>query len=228
MTVQFDTLKTSGQIDVEVPRKPGSLETSSYRRIWKRALDIALVVVASPILLPLTIILAFLIRLNGHNPFYVQRRVGRNGKVFRMWKFQTMVPNAESVLRRYVEANPKARAEWNAHQKLKNDPRITMIGRFLRKTSMDELPQFWNVLIGNMSLVGPRPMMVDQKSLYPGTSYYRMRPGITGLWQISDRNNCEFKDRAKFDEDYERVISLRADISIMARTLGVVLRGTGY
>lgn len=228
MTVQFDTLKTSGQIDVEVPRKPGSFETSSYRRIWKRALDIALVVVASPIVLPLTIILAFLIRLNGHNPFYVQRRVGRNGKVFRMWKFQTMVPNAESVLRQYVEANPKARAEWNAHQKLKNDPRITMIGRFLRKTSMDELPQFWNVLIGNMSLVGPRPMMVDQKSLYPGTSYYRMRPGITGLWQISDRNNCEFKDRAKFDEDYERVISLRSDISIMARTLGVVLRGTGY
>lgn len=228
MTVQFDTLKTSGQIDVEVSRKPESFETSSYRRIWKRALDIALVVVASPILLPLTIILAFLIRLNGHNPFYVQRRVGRNGKVFRMWKFQTMVPNAELVLRQYVEANPKARAEWNAHQKLKNDPRITMIGRFLRKTSMDELPQFWNVLIGNMSLVGPRPMMVDQKSLYPGTSYYRMRPGITGLWQISDRNNCEFKDRAKFDEDYERVISLRSDISIMARTLGVVLRGTGY
>jgi lipopolysaccharide/colanic/teichoic acid biosynthesis glycosyltransferase len=177
---------------------------------------------------PITIILAILIRLNGHTPFYVQRRVGREGKVFRMWKFQTMVPDAERVLERYIAENPDARAEWNAHQKLKNDPRITLVGHFLRKTSLDELPQFWNVLTGDMSLVGPRPMMVDQKAIYPGTSYYRMRPGITGLWQISDRNKCEFRDRAKFDEDYERVISFGSDIGIMARTLGVVLRGTGY
>lgn len=228
MTVQFDTLKSSGDIDVELPEGAGIVRMSPYRKVWKRAMDVAFVLLVSPILLPLTVILAVLIRLNGHSPFYVQRRVGREGKVFRMWKFQTMVPDAERVLEGFIADNPDAREEWNAHQKLKNDPRITLVGQFLRKTSLDELPQFWNVLIGDMSLVGPRPMMVDQKAIYPGTSYYRMRPGITGLWQISDRNNCEFRDRAKFDEDYERVISFGSDIRILARTLGVVLRGTGY
>ncbi len=228
MTVQFDTLKSSGDIEVERPEGSVVVRMSPYRKVWKRAVDVAFVLLASPILLPLTVILALLIRLNGHSPFYVQRRVGREGKAFRMWKFQTMVPDAERVLEAYIADNPEARSEWTAHQKLKNDPRITLVGQFLRKTSLDELPQFWNVLIGDMSLVGPRPMMVDQKSLYPGTSYYRMRPGITGLWQISDRNKCEFRDRAKFDEDYERVISFGSDIRILARTLGVVLRGTGY
>lgn len=228
MTVQFDTLKSSREVKVELPDDAGLARVSTYRRAGKRALDIAFVLVTSPILLPLTMFLALMIRINGHSPFYVQRRVGREGKVFRMWKFRTMVHDAEVVLARFIEENPEARAEWDAHQKLKNDPRITLVGRFLRKTSLDELPQFWNVLIGDMSLVGPRPMMVDQISLYPGKSYYRMRPGITGLWQISDRNNCEFADRAKFDEDYERVISFGADVGIITRTIGVVLRGTGY
>ena len=102
------------------------------------------------------------------------------------------------------------------------------MGRILRKTSLDELPQLWNVANGAMSLVGPRPMMVDQQAFYPGEAYYALRPGLTGLWQVSDRNDCEFAGRVRFDDQYERTVSLRTDIHVIARTVGVVMRGTGY
>ena len=139
-----------------------------------------------------------------------------------------MVPNAQSKLDGYLAQNPEARVEWETTQKLKNDPRITRVGRILRKTSLDELPQLWNVLVGDMALVGPRPMMLDQRTMYPGKGYYLVRPGITGLWQISDRNECTFAERAQYDDAYEQEVSLLADTTILIRTVGVVIRGTGY
>ena len=113
-------------------------------------------------------------------------------------------------------------------QKLKNDPRVTKIGQLMRKASLDELPQLWNVLAGEMSLVGPRPMMPEQKNLYPGKAYYSMRPGLTGLWQVSQRNASSFASRADFDTSYAGQLSLRTDLGIIFATVGVVLRGTGY
>ncbi|TCP39561.1 sugar transferase [Rhodovulum marinum] len=202
--------------------------TGVYRAIFKRMLDLALVVLTAPFTVPLILVLALLVATDGHRPFYTQQRVGRNGKPFQLWKLRTMVPDADRILEAYLARNPAARLEWDATQKLKHDPRITRVGRFLRKTSLDELPQLINVLNGTMSLVGPRPMMVEQKVFYPGTAYYNLRPGITGLWQISDRNECDFVGRAPYDEHYFRILSFRTDLGVLFRTVAVVLRGTGY
>lgn len=201
---------------------------SIYDKGIKRLLDVTLVLMGLIVVLPLVAIMALLVSLDGHAPFYTQMRVGRNGKVFRIIKMRTMVHNADALLKVHLSQNPALQAEWDATQKLKHDIRITPIGHFLRKTSMDELPQLINVLTGSMSLVGPRPMMVSQKSLYPGQSYYRMRPGITGFWQISDRNDCRFQDRAKYDAKYEQSMSFITDAMVLAKTIKVVLRGTGY
>lgn len=191
-------------------------------------IDILLVLAAAPIVVPIVAIFALSIAVGGGNPFYMQRRIGRNGRVFRMWKLRTMVPNADEKLEQYLSGNPEARREWDSKQKLKDDPRITAMGKALRKTSLDELPQLFNVLIGDMSLVGPRPMMVGQKALYPGTTYFALRPGITGLWQVSDRNECGFAGRADYDDTYYRELSFGTDMSILGATIGVVCRGTGY
>ncbi len=199
-----------------------------YQHVFKRGMDVALVVLALPIVLPLVLGMAALIACNGGNPFYGQQRVGRNGKLFTMWKLRSMVPNASAQLEHYLADNPAARKEWDETQKLKNDPRITVFGRALRKTSLDELPQLFNVLKGDMSLVGPRPMMPDQQGLYPGTAYYTLRPGITGLWQVSDRNESSFASRADFDATYSEHLSFKTDLSVLFATAGVVLRGTGY
>ena len=139
-----------------------------------------------------------------------------------------MVHNADKMLEQYLARNPSARAEWDSTQKLKKDPRITFFGQFLRKSSMDELPQLLNVFQGTMSLVGPRPMMVSQQPLYPGQSYYQMRPGITGFWQVSDRNNCEFSDRSHYDDRYYREMSFKTDIGLLVQTVGVVVKATGH
>lgn len=199
-----------------------------YREWGKRCCDVLAVVAAAPIVLPVLLILMLLVLLDGSAPLYRQKRVGKNGRIFHMWKLRSMVPDAERMLEDYLSSNASARKEWDATQKLKHDPRITRFGRFLRKSSADELPQLWNVLKGDMSLVGPRPMMVCQKELYPGSAYYSLRPGITGPWQISDRNDSEFKSRALFDTRYNQQVSLRTDFAILLRTVGVVFRGTGY
>ena len=200
----------------------------SYEGFGKRLFDLAFVaVIAIPVTLVLAI-LSLLIAMDGHSPFYVQKRLGLHGKVFRMYKLRSMVPNADKVLAAYLAGNPEARAEWNRNQKLKNDPRVTWIGRLIRKTSLDELPQFLNVLKGEMSVVGPRPMMCDQQDLYPGKEYYEMRPGITGAWQTSVRNESSFRQRAEYDRDYFYRLSLLTDLKIVMRTFGVVLRATGH
>lgn len=201
---------------------------SPYARFVKRPLDVLLVVMVLPIILPLVIVLSILIARDGHSPFYSQLRVGRSGRSFRLWKLRSMVPNADAQLAVYLQENPAARLEWDLTQKLKKDPRITSFGRFLRKSSLDELPQLWNVLIGDMSIVGPRPMLLEQAQLYPGADYYHLRPGVTGLWQISDRNDSTFAARAGFDATYAADLSFRQDAHIILQTVGVVVRGTGY
>lgn len=218
-----------GQEVARLAEAPATARASRlYRRGIKRALDIVVVLsTALPVLFVLTI-LAAAIAMDGVNPFYRQKRIGKDGKVFSMWKLRSMVRNADEMLEQYLSQNPDARREWDVSQKLKYDPRITPIGKIIRKTSLDELPQLWNVLIGDMSLVGPRPMMVEQRNLYPGRAYYRMRPGITGLWQISDRNECSFAERSLFDTAYYRSLSFRTDLVVMIRTVGVVVKATGY
>ncbi len=193
----------------------------------KRALDLAVVLAAVPFLVPFFLVVGALIAVDGHNPFFRQERVGLNGRRFHMWKFRTMVPDAEALLKRHLAADPDARAEWDSNQKLKNDPRITKVGRILRRTSVDELPQLINVLTGEMSLVGPRPMMPSQQALYPGHAYYRLRPGLTGLWQVSERHTSTFAERAVYDDAYETQLCFATDAGILARTVGVVLRATG-
>lgn len=199
-----------------------------YRDGLKRVFDIAFVIALAPIALPLIGLMMLLACLDGANPFYRQSRVGKDGRSYKMVKIRSMVPNADQRLEAYLDANPEARAEWDSTQKLKNDPRITRIGKFLRKSSMDELPQLWNVLVGDMSIVGPRPMMDSQKSLYPGAAYYAMRPGITGAWQVSDRNESTFAQRATFDTKYYYDMSFVKDLEILKNTVGVVLRCTGH
>lgn len=211
-----------------VSNKGLAAETDIYGSFLKRLLDIAIVMVFLPVILPLVLLAALVISRDGTSAFYGQQRVGRGGRQFTCWKLRTMVANADERLERYLDSNPEARTEWDTTQKLKSDPRVTRVGRFLRKTSMDELPQLYNVLIGDMSLVGPRPMLPEQRTLYSGREYFTLRPGITGLWQISDRNDCSFADRASFDAKYAREMSFALDGSILAKTVGVVFRATGY
>jgi lipopolysaccharide/colanic/teichoic acid biosynthesis glycosyltransferase len=206
-----------------------SAERGLYQSFGKRSLDITLVVLAAPAALAVVVVLAILVTLmDGGAPLYRQARVGRGGKLYTMWKLRSMVPDADACLATHLAADPRARAEWALTQKLKADPRITRFGRFLRKSSLDELPQLWNVLWGDMSLVGPRPMMPEQQPLYPGRAYFRLRPGITGPWQVMGRNDGAFANRAYFDAAYERDMSLGGDLRLLAATVRVVLRATGY
>ncbi|WP_283177299.1 sugar transferase [Gemmobacter sp. 24YEA27] len=198
-----------------------------YRHAFKRVLDLFAILAAVPIMVPVVLVLAILVARDGGSPFYSQMRIGKGGRSFRMWKLRSMVVDADQRLEAWLAVNPAARAEWDSTQKLRNDPRVTRFGHFLRRSSLDELPQLWNVFIGNMSLVGPRPMMLNQRDLYPGTAYYALRPGVTGYWQTAGRNRTTFEARAEYDAVYEEQLSLMTDLGILARTVSVVLRGTG-
>ena len=204
-----------------------SVSPKIYSAYAKRVFDVSLVVLSLPVVLPVIALMALMVALDGGNPFYSQMRLGRANNVFRIWKLRTMVPDADSRLERYLETDPAARDEWDSKQKLSHDPRVTRVGRILRKTSLDELPQLFNVLTGDMSLVGPRPMMVDQKPLYPGRAYFALRPGITGTWQVSDRNASTFAARAEYDTDYYKSLSFVGDVRLLVATVRVILRGTG-
>ncbi len=201
--------------------------TSVYLSAFKRLLDLlGVAILALPTLLVLAVFMP-LIALDGASPLYRQERIGRGGKRFTMWKLRSMVADADVRFEAYLAGNPEARREWDRHQKLKNDPRITRIGRFIRRASIDELPQLWNVLRGDMSLVGPRPMMPSQQDIYPGNAYYELRPGITGAWQVSERHESSFAERALHDTSYYNQVSLGTDLSIMLRTVGVVVKAAG-
>jgi len=199
-----------------------------YELGLKRVFDFLCVIASAPFVVPLIGILALLVARDGGPAFYRQDRVGQNGRIYKIWKLRTMVVDADTKLQHYLSENPEAAAEWTLTQKLKRDPRITKIGAFLRKCSIDELPQLWNVLIGDMSLVGPRPMLPEQQTMYVGLAYYSQRPGITGSWQVSERNECTFADRARFDTAYIADMSFANDLKLLLATVRVVVRGTGY
>jgi lipopolysaccharide/colanic/teichoic acid biosynthesis glycosyltransferase len=175
------------------------------------------------------LIAAGVLLTSGGPAIYMQPRYGKNGKVFRFYKFRTMASDADSVLARHLRENEAARREWQMFQKLEHDPRITRFGAFLRKYSIDEFPQFWNVLRGDMSMVGPRPCMFAQKDLYgPYWAYYcAVRPGITGLWQISGRNEVSYRRRAAMDAEYVATLSLLRDVVILLKTFRVVAGARG-
>lgn len=198
-------------------------------RLVKRAFDIALSVCLLLTLSPLFGWLAWRVRKDGGPAVFAHERIGRGGRTFRCLKFRTMVPDAQARLQELLDRDPAALSEWERERKLKNDPRITAVGRLLRKTSLDELPQLWNVLRGDMSLVGPRPVIRDELKEYGDQLdyYLESRPGITGLWQISGRSDTTYLTRVNLDAWYVRNWSLWYDLVILIRTVRVVLKGEG-
>lgn len=198
-------------------------------RILKRIMDVlgslGIIILLSPVLL----YIYFSVKKDGGNAIYGHPRIGRNGKIFKCLKFRSMVVNSKEVLDELLRTDPEARAEWEKDFKLKNDPRITKIGAFIRKTSLDELPQLFNVLKGEMSLVGPRPIVADELERYQDdVEYYLMaKPGMTGLWQVSGRNDVDYNTRVYFDSWYVKNWSLWNDIAILFKTVNVVLKKDG-
>lgn len=199
-------------------------------RLMKRTLDLAITLLLAPVVIPIIAVVAILVLLESPGPvFHKCERVGRGGRVFKVWKIRSMVLNGDRALREYLEKNPSEYQEWNSTQKLKRDPRITRVGRIIRKTSIDELPQLWNVLIGEMSIVGPRPIQEDQIGMY-GPSfilYKQVRPGITGLWQVSGRNHLPFSERVNLDRFVIQNWSVWLDIYVLALTARVVVTANG-
>ena len=201
-------------------------------RFVKRFIDILAGLVGVILLIPLTIVLGIIriIKKDNDGPlFYEQLRIGKNGKQFRMYKYRSMCMNADERLKEYLEENEEARKEYKKYKKLKNDPRITKLGKVLRATSLDEFPQLINVLIGNMSLVGPRPYLPrEQKEM---GEYYstiiKVKPGITGPWQIRGRSKITFEDRLKLDLEYVNKCSIKNDIKILWNTFAKVLKKDG-
>lgn len=201
----------------------------AYPRRWKRILDIAIALALAPFCLLVVGLLWALVRLDGGPGFYGHVRMGQGGETFRCWKIRTMVPDAESRLQDHLRACPEAAAEWEAGQKLDADPRVTPVGNLLRRISFDELPQLWNVLRGDMSLVGPRPVTEDEVARYGSLrwAYLAQKPGVTGIWQVSGRNSVSYEERVKMDVEYLGKVSLRTDIAILLRTFLAVLRRSG-
>ncbi len=204
-------------------RMPGPL-------FLKRSLDIFLSALAAVILLPVLAAIALVVKCTSHGPaFYGQTRVGFDGCRFKAWKFRTMVEDADFILRRYLDEHPEYMLEWTRDHKLKNDPRVTRIGRVLRRTSIDELPQLWNVLTGEMSLVGPRPIVEAEIVKYADDfqTYSRVPPGITGLWQVSGRNNTTYAERVEYDTYYVNNWSPWLDVYLLAKTVQAVFAKNG-
>lgn len=196
----------------------------------KRLFDLTVSAFASFIILPIMAIIALAIRINSPGPVvFSHRRIGRGGNEFDCYKFRTMVVNAQEVLDELLENDPDLQAEWEKSFKLKDDPRVTRVGKFLRKTSLDELPQFFNVLKGEMSLVGPRPIVQKEMPRFEHSAsyYFMVRPGIAGLWQVSGRNDIDYPERVRLESWYVRNWSLWLDITILIRTIGVVLAKRG-
>lgn len=196
----------------------------------KRILDICLILFFSPILIPVFVILIILTKLTSRGPvFYGHKRVGKNGKEFKCWKFRSMCSNADKMLEDILKNNPQMRAEWEKDRKFTNDPRVTKFGKFLRKTSLDELPQLINILIGQMSFVGPRPVTAPELERYGEYKDYvlSVTPGLSGMWQTSGRSDTEYEERITLDLYYIQNWSIWLDIWILIKTVYVVLKGRG-
>ena len=189
-------------------------------RVIKRVFDIAAVLMLSPLLLLGIGVIAAFVRLSSPGPiFFSHRRILSHGAFFSMWKFRTMCVNSAEVLENYLASHPEARAEWRRTHKLQNDPRVTHVGAFLRRTSLDELPQCWNVLSGSMSLVGPRPIVAAEVEKYGEffADYCAVKPGITGLWQVSGRSKVTYDARVRLDRRYAPDWTLPGDLRILFR-----------
>ena len=235
-TSDFSSVKPSGanarssQVVNEASdafRKPAM---AFYPKWGKRIVDFVFVALILPFALPLLAILLAVVALDGGKPVFAHPRVGKDGRIFRCLKVRTMVIDAEDRLQRLLSEDPAAAREWTADFKLRNDPRITRLGRILRKTSLDELPQLWNVIRGDMSLVGPRPVTEAEIPLYgrDADAYYSVRPGVTGIWQVSGRNATTFAERVELDRGYATHLSMLEDLRILALTVPTVLRVTGF
>jgi Undecaprenyl-phosphate galactose phosphotransferase WbaP len=215
---------------VVAPRvEPGPQRLFRYRVI-KRTLDIVLVLLASPVLLLLFLAVAAAVRFTSPGPIlFSHRRIRKHGAFFSMWKFRTMCVDSAQVLEDYLASDPEARAEWRRTHKLRHDPRVTRVGVFMRRFSLDELPQFWNVLQGTMSLVGPRPIVAAEVEKYGEyfADYCKVKPGLTGLWQVSGRSEVTYEERVQLDCRYVRTWSLLGDAKILARTLSSVVNQDG-
>jgi Undecaprenyl-phosphate galactose phosphotransferase WbaP len=224
--MRWPALPTTG-----TPPAPWTRQQPLGRRwAWlKRFLDLTICLVAMILILPLCLLIAACIRLDSKGPaLYRQKRVGKDGATISIYKFRTMVHDADRMLHRCL-ADPELARQWRQHRKLKDDPRITRVGAFLRKTSLDELPQMLNVLLGEMSLVGPRPIVREEIVRYGRAYglYCRVRPGITGLWQVSGRNDTSYAERVSLDSHYVRNGSLWMDLKILAKTVPTVIFGFG-
>jgi Undecaprenyl-phosphate galactose phosphotransferase WbaP len=213
----------------------GLVTGNKFKMFWnlaiKRFMDIAIVILGGIIILPFLLIIALLIKITSPGPvLFRQTRPGRNGTHFTFYKFRSMVIDAEEKLKVLLESDPNIKDEWEKNRKLQNDPRLTAIGRFLRKTSIDEFPQIINILKGEMSLVGPRPVIDDSEMEKYGESFFNtfsIKPGLTGLWQVSGRSNTNYEERIAYDTFYLQSWSIWMDIWILFKTFGVVIMGKG-
>jgi Undecaprenyl-phosphate galactose phosphotransferase WbaP len=199
-------------------------------RLTKRLMDVVGALLGGLVLMPLLFYIAVGVKLSSRGPvLYANERIGRDGRRFHMWKFRSMFTHGDAVLEDYLELHPECCDEWHNTHKLRYDPRITRIGRFIRKTSLDELPQLWNVLRGDMSLVGPRPILLEEQVKYGEcySLYTMVSPGITGLWQVSGRNDASYEERLQFVSYYVHNWSLWLDIYLLLRTVRIVLFGKG-
>ena len=196
----------------------------------KRSFDITAAALALILFSPIFLMIAALVKLSDHGPvLYGHPRIGHNGRTFKCLKFRTMAVNGDEVLRNHLKANPQAAEEWRATRKLKTDPRVTVVGTVLRKLSLDELPQLLNILRGDMSVVGPRPVVDEELNLYDSFAAYYLstRPGLTGLWQISGRNDVSYDSRIAFDTQYVQNWSLIGDVAIIVKTIPAVCMARG-
>lgn len=212
------------------PRRPGISVGQNHRPLGgrrKRIMDVTVASIALVLAAPVMLAIALLILLTDGSPaIFSHTRVGFNGKRFACYKFRTMVANADQVLADYIANNPEAAKEWEQNWKFRNDPRITFLGHILRKSSLDELPQLINVLRGEMSCVGPRPVVPDELQRYGACAidYLRTRPGLTGLWQVTGRDAIDYPSRVSIDSRYVRDWSIWADVVILARTVFAVMK----
>jgi exopolysaccharide production protein ExoY len=208
----------------------GAAHTAGTADLAKAVFDRIFAALALLFFAPFLIVISMVIFFSDGGPIlFRHKRVGRDGRTFNCLKFRTMANDAEQRLNAILEADPEARAEWEANQKLEDDPRITCVGEFFRKTSLDELPQFWNVLRGEMSVVGPRPIVADEARHYGENyrDYLSVRPGVTGLWQVMGRSRTTYAERVAMDVEYVRNRSFRMDISIILKTIKVMLARDG-
>lgn len=203
--------------------------TNIYRRWGKRFFDVTVASILLVSALPLMVLLIGTTMLDGGKPIFSHWRVGKGRRIFPCFKIRTMVVGGEALFNKILSENPDASAEWERDRKLRNDPRITRLGRFVRKTSLDELPQLWNVIRGEMSLVGPRPVTESEVDLYGegAASYFSVRPGITGAWQVSGRNDASYAMRVELDKAYVDRLSFVEDVKILFLTVPAVLKATG-